>query len=63
MADRERIDFNQLEKVGRDNDRLERFERKMFLRKKFKLRPPLEVGKQFLILAERLKKKDSPGEF
>ena len=35
----------------------------MFERKKLKLRSPLEVGEEVLVLASRLKKKDSPGKF
>ena len=35
----------------------------MFERKKLKVRSPLEVGEEVLVLASRLKKKDSPGKF
>ena len=33
------------------------------MRKNIKLRSPIEVGEQVLVLASRLKKKDSPGKF
>ena len=35
----------------------------MFERKKLKVRSPLEMGEEVLVLASRLKKKDSPGKF
>ena len=37
--------------------------RKFTREEKLKLRSPLEVGEEVLILAARLKKKDSPGRF
>ena len=62
QTERERIDFNQLEKVDREKNRLERFERKIYLRKMF-LRSPVEVGEKVLILAGKIKKKDLPEKF
>ena len=60
-ADRERFNFSNLEKVSREKVWLENFDKKIYQRKKLKLRSLLEVGKE--ILAARLKKKDSPGKF
>ena len=59
----ERFNFSMLEKINREKNRLEKFDKKIYQRKKLKLRSPLEVGEEVLILAARLKKKDSPGKF
>ena len=42
---------------------MEKFDKKIYQRKKLKLRSLLEVGEEALILAARFKKKDSPGKF
>ena len=60
---RERFNFSMLEKINREKNRLEKFDKKIYQRKKLKLRSPLEVGEEVLILAAWLKKKDSPGKF
>ena len=62
-ANRERFNFTRLEKIKREKSRLEKFDKKIYKRKKLKLRPPLEVGKEVLILASRIRKKDDPGRF
>ena len=62
-ASRERINFSRLEKISREKNRLEKFDKRIYQRKKLKLRSPLEVGEEVLILTARLKKNDSPGKF
>ena len=62
-ASRERINFSRLEKISREKNRLERFGKRIYQRKKLKLRSPLEVGEEVPILTARLKKNDLPGKF
>ena len=52
-----------MEKISREKVRLEKFDKKIYQRKKLKLRSLLEVEEEVLILAAQLKKKDSPGKF
>ena len=59
-VDRKRFIFSRLEKISRREVRLEKFDKKAYQRKKLKLRSPLEVEEEVLILAARFKKKDSP---
>ena len=59
-VERERFIFSRLQKISRREVRLEKFDKKIYQRKKLKLRSPLEVEEEVLILAARLKKKDSP---
>ena len=59
-VDREKFIFSRLEKISRREVRLEKFDKKIYQRKKLKLRSLLEVEEEVLILAARLKKKDSP---
>ena len=47
----------------KNSDRLDRYDRKFYSRKKKKLREEPNVGEKVLILAERLKKKSSLGKF
>ena len=58
----ERFNFSMLEKINREKNRLEKFDKKIYQRKKLKLRSPLEVGEEVLILAARLKKKRLTGK-
>ena len=51
-----------LVKINREKNRLEKFDKKIYQRKKLKLRSPLEVGEEVLILAARLKKKRLTGK-
>ena len=62
-ASKERFNFLRLKKFREQKVRQEKFDKKIFKRKKLKLRSPLEVGEEMLVLASRLKKKDSPGKF
>ena len=61
-ADRGRFNFSRLEKISREKVWLEKFGKKIYQRKKFKLRSLLEVGEEEHILAAQLKKKDTPGK-
>ena len=58
---REVYDFVKLKKIKENKDRLQKYDEKSDKRKK-KLRNPLGIGEKILVLAERLKKKDAPGE-
>ena len=58
---REKFDFCRLEKVGKHATRLDRYNLKKDTQQPRKLRDPLSIGENVLVLAERLKKKDTPG--
>ena len=60
---REKFDFYRLEKVGKHVARQERYNSKKDERNPRKLREPLNIGENVLVLAKRLKKKDAPGKF
>ena len=62
-ASKEWFNFLRLKKIREEKVRQEKFNKKIYERKKLKLRSPLEVGEEVLVLASRLKKKDSPGKF
>ena len=62
-ATRRRFDFARLEKINREKSRLEKFHKKIYKRKKLKLRSLLELGEEVLTLAQELEKKDDPGRF
>ena len=47
----------------KSSDRLDRYDRKLYSRKKKKLHEELNVGEKVLILAERSKKKSAPRKF
>ena len=49
-----------LKKIGNNQTRNERYNEKIDKRKR-KLRSPLNLDKKVLVLAERLRKKDAPG--
>ena len=55
------FDIKRIYRVGLDVDRQNRYYEKIDIRKKKKLRSPLNIGESVLILASRLKKKDEPG--
>ena len=59
-ASKEKFNFLRLKKVEKKKLEKKNLTGK-FNRKKLKLRSPLEVGGEVLVLASRLKKKDSPG--
>ena len=52
-------DFHSLMKVQENRDQAERFNTKLNRRKR-RLREPLEMGRKVLVLAEHLRKKDTP---
>ena len=58
---REKFDFYRLSKIGKENKRYKRYMSKKDSYKR-KLRDPLSIGERFLVLSERLKKKDAPGK-
>ena len=58
---KEKYDFHRLQKVGKDIARQERYNAKKDIQKPRKLREPLNIGEEVLVLAERVKKKDVPG--
>ena len=53
-------DFMRLKKIGYNQTRNDRYNEKIDKRKR-KLRSPLNLDKKVLVLAERLRKKDAPG--
>ena len=62
-ASQERFNLLRLKKIRGEKVRQEKFNEKIYERKKVKLRFPLEVGEEVLVLASRLRRKDSPGKF
>ena len=53
---RVRFDLHPLEKISKEHNRLMRYDQQIYNRKKLKLRSPIEVGEEVLILSSRLKK-------
>ena len=60
---REWFDINRIRIISGEIRRQEKCQENIYRRKKLKLRVPLEVGEEDLMLLARLKKKDSPGKF
>ena len=60
---REWFDFRHLSGISKAQPRYERYQKKKYLRKKKKLRVPLEIGEDVLLLSFRIKKKSDPGKF
>ena len=58
---RETYDFSRLWRIKEAQGRADKYAKKLDSRKKRRLRNPLDIGEQALVLAERLKKKDAPG--
>ena len=58
---RETYDFSRLWRIKEAQGRADRYAKNLDSRKKRRLRDPLDIGEQVLVLAERLKKKDAPG--
>ena len=50
-ADRDRFNFARLRRIGKEKDRHERYNRKIYFTKKLKLRLPLDLGEEVHILA------------
>ena len=57
------FNMHRIERTDKTNVRLDRFDRKKYLRKRKKLRENLDIGKKVYVLAERIKKKSAPGKF
>lgn len=57
-VDRERFNFTMLLRICEEKAQQERYNRKIYSRKKLKLRSPLDLSKETHILAGRIKKKD-----
>ena len=55
--------MHRIEKTDKLNKRMDRYDRKKYLRKRKKLRENLNVGERVYVLAERIKKKSAPGKF
>ena len=46
-ASRERLNFSRLQKISREKNRLKKFNKKIYQRKKLKLRSLLQVGEEY----------------
>ena len=57
------FNMHRIEKTQRLNVRLDRYDKKIYQKKRKKLRENLNVGEKVYILAERIKKKSAPGKF
>ena len=60
---REWFNIRRLGKVSKSQYRYERHKRNKYQKKRKKLRIPLEIGEDVLLLSSRIKKKDSIGLF
>ena len=60
---REWFDIRRLSRNSKAQPRYERYQEKKYLRKKKKLRVPLEIGEDVLLLSSRIKKKSDSGTF
>ena len=60
---REWFDIKRLSRISKPQPRYERYQKKNYLRKKKKLRVPLEIDEDVLLLSTRIKKKSDPGKF
>ena len=58
---REIYDFHRMVKVSKSAERYSRNDERLNKKSRKKLRSPLTVGEKVLVLAERLRKKDAPG--
>ena len=53
---------HRLEKTHKLNQRMDRYDKKKYGRKRKKLRENLSTGEKVYVLAERIKKKSAPGK-
>ena len=60
---REWFDIRRLSRISKAQPRYERYQKKGYLRKRKKLRVPLKIGGDVLLLSSRIKKKSAPGLF
>ena len=54
---REWFDIRRLSRISKAQPRYERYQKKRYLRKRKKLRVPLKIGEDVLLLSSRIKKK------
>ena len=52
-----------IEKTNKLNLRMDRYDRKKYSKKRRKLRENLNIGERVYVLAERIRKKSTPGKF
>ena len=57
------FDIRRLSRISKAQPQYERYQKKKYLRTKKKLRVPLEIGEDVLLLSSRIKKKSDPGKF
>ena len=57
------FDIRRLSRISKAQPRRERYQKKKYLRKKKKLRVPLEIGEDILLILSRIKRKNDPGKF
>ena len=57
------FNMHRIEKTNKLADRMDRYDKKWYLRKRKKLRENLNIGEKVYVLAERIKKKSAPGKF
>ena len=55
--------MHRIEKTGKLNIRMDRYDQKKYSKKRKKLREDLKIGERVYLLAERIKKKSAPGKF
>ena len=55
--------MHRIDKTKGLHERLDRYDRRWYTSKRMRLREDLMISEKVLILAERIKKKDSPGRF
>ena len=60
---RKLFNMHRIEKTQKLHARLDRYDRNLYLAKRKKLREDLMISEKVLVLAERIRKKDSPGRF
>ena len=59
---REWFDMRRLSKISKAQPQYERYQKKKYLRETKKLRVPVEIGEDILLLSSRIKKKSDPGK-
>ena len=57
------FNMHRIEKTGKFNIRMDRYDQKKYSKKRKKLREDLKIGERVYLLAERIKKKSAPGKF
>ena len=57
------FNMHRIEKTNKLTDRMDRYDKKRYLRKRKKLTENLNIGEKVYVLVERIKKKSAPGKF